>query len=406
MIEAVAVKRSNLLFKLLVPIVALASVGLVWAIVEARRAPQADEAGPAEPAERDGGAREIQLASAEVRQAAGIETAPVETRTLQDTITCNAMAAFNQNTHVKAAPKAGGIVHEIFVNVGQKVHAGDLLAIINSQDVGELKASYIKALVHEEHLRYTIERYKSATDAVAKKMLVETEHLLEEQVVDTQRIKTRLSEYGLSPHQIENIAKNKDISIQLPVTAPHDGTLLERHAVEGELVEAHQPLFDSADLTTMWLYLKIYETQLPNVRLGQQVTFLPDGLPGQKFAGKVTWISPQLDPETRTVQVWAEVANPDGQLRANMFGTAELTVEERHERLVVPQAAVQWHRDGHVVFVQKPNNLFEMRPVVVGLKDGRFWEVTSGLEVGENVATTGSFLLKSNLENPEFGKVE
>ena len=120
----------------------------------------------------------------------------------------------------------------------------------------------------------------------------------------------------------------------------------------------------------------------------------------------MTWISPEVDPQTRTIQLRAEVANNAGALRANMFGKGELSLEGAHDGLVVPSAAVQSHDGKQVVFVQKPDNLFEVRRINVGLKDEKFWEITSGLAPGENVATTGSFLLKSSLENPEFGKVE
>lgn len=89
-----------------------------------------------------------------------------------------------------------------------------------------------------------------------------------------------------------------------------------------------------------------------------------------------------------------------------MFGKGKLPLEQPLVRLVVPPTAVQSHHGNHIVFVQKPDNLFEVRQIEVGLKGEEFWEVTSGLKSGERVATVGSFLLKSNLENPEFGKVE
>lgn len=384
-----------------VPAAALAVAMLVRIAVRANR--------PAEENEQPAAAAEpttVRLDRPELGTAAGIEVEPVQSRKVESTISCNGSAGFNQNSYVKVPPKAEGILLSIHVDVGSQVHAGDVLAVVNSHVLGDLKASYLKALVHEEHLRWQVERYQAAAEGIAAKSLFETKHLLDEQVADTARIKNRLDNFGLSPAQVDAIVKAKDLSIQLPVIAPRDGVIVQRQAVVGEPVQTTTPLFAIADLNTMWVHLHVYESHLRFIQLNQALTFFPDGLSGEGFKGTVTWISPEIDAETRAIQLRAEVANRDGALRANMFGKGELLLEQPHPRLVVPQAAVQSHHGDHVVFVQKPDNVFEVRRIVVGLKDDKFWEVTAGLDPGEKVATTGSFLLKSNLENPDFGKVE
>ncbi len=410
MLESAAKRLRDRIVMIALPAVATGIVFLVWIGVQANRpvAKEADEtavqASDAETPEPTS----VRLGRGELLAAAGIEVAPVQARPVESTISCNGNAGFNLNRYVKVPPKAEGILRQIQVDVGSRVHAGDVLAVINSQVAGDLKASYLKAIIHEGHLRWQLDQYKTLSErqAVAVKSLLETEHLLEEQLADSARFKDRLGEFGYSAEQVEQIVKTKDISVQLPVVAPRDGVIVERHAVEGEPAKEQTPLFAIADLESMWLHLNVYESYLPHIRLGQSVTFFPDGLPGQGFAGTVTWISPEVDPQTRTIQLRAEVANREGALRANMFGKGELLVEKTHDRVVVPQAAVQSHHGNHIVFVQKPDNLFEVRRIVVGLKSDPFWEVTAGLQPGEKVATTGSFLLKSNLENADFGKVE
>jgi cobalt-zinc-cadmium efflux system membrane fusion protein len=402
-----AVKRlRNILIIVGVPAAALAAVLLARMAVNAQRPqPDADVSQTAE-TRGAGEATSVRLDRTELRAAAGIEVESVQSRSADAAISCNASASFNQNKYVKVPPKADGILAKINVDVGAAVRAGDVLAVVNSQTVGELKKEFINGLVHEEHLRWQVDRYKAAADGVAAKNLFEAQHLLEEQLTESARIRARLNEYGFAPPQVEMIAKAKDINIQLSVVAPRDGVIVYRQAVEGEPVTTTTPLFAIADLNTMWVQLYVYESSLPQIHLGQNMTFFPDGLPGQGFTGAVTWISPEVDPQTRTIQLRAEVANREGALRANMFGKGKLLVDGAHERLMVPQTAVQSYQGQHVVFVQKPDNLFELRPIVVGLKGDAFWEVTSGLQLGEKVATTGSFLLKSNLENPDFGKVE
>jgi membrane fusion protein, heavy metal efflux system len=390
---------------LCVPAAALVAVLLVWIAIRARRsAPEVAEA-PA-PAADTTELKQVRLVRPELEAAAGIEVAPVESRPLSATITCNGSAGFNQNNYVKIPPKAAGILRAIPVDVGQRVSTGDILAVVDSPDVGEAKAELLKALIHEEHLRWQIDKYKAAAEGIPAKNLFEAQHFLEEQRADTATIRARLRTFGLTPAEIADVVDRQDLAIQLNVLAPRGGTVVERHAVAGEPVAATAPLLAIADLDTMWVHLNVYESSLPSIRVGQDVTFYPDGMPQQGFNGKVDWISPQVDPLTRTIQLRAEVSNREGALRSNMFGKGVLAVEAPQDRLVVPQAAVQSHDGDHVVFVQKPAGLFEARRIALGVKNDQFWEVTSGLAAGEKVATTGSFLLKSNLENPDFGKIE
>lgn len=347
----------------------------------------------------------IQLAGSMVR-AAGIEVSPVTRRDCDQTIKCTGSVSFNLNKCVRVGPKADGILRSLNVDVGARVRAGDILAVVNSQTVGELKAGYIKGLIHEEHLRWQVARYKEAGEAIATKNLAETQHLLEEQVMDTARNTDRLRSYGLSTAELNGLVKAKDMGVALNVVTPLSGTVVERHGVEGEPAETTKPLFTVTDLGTLWLQLHIYESHARDLRVEQRVTFYPDGLPGESFDGTVRWISPQIDPQTRTIQVRAEIANRDEALRANMYGRAELHVEAPRKRLGVPPSAVQEYRGGHVVFIAEPHDRFAVRRVELGLKEPDFWEVISGVAPGERVATVGSFLLKSNLENPEFGSVE
>jgi cobalt-zinc-cadmium efflux system membrane fusion protein len=402
--------KSLRLDRLLVPAaaIAIAAAGLAWWAAGGSGSATSHEPadGPTAKGTSSEGPVSVRLARDQLGQAAGIDIESVQTQSVERTIRCNGNVEFDLNKFVKVPPRADGIINQIHFDVGASAHAGDVLAVINSQPFGDLKGSLLKALVHEEHLRWQIERYEKAGDGIAAKNLFETRHLLEEQRTDTARIKERLREYGLSRALIEHVVTDKDISIQLPVIAPRDGVVVERQAVEGQVARADTPLFALADLDVMWVHLAMDESQLSLVHLGQAVRFLPDGLPGQVFEGSITWISPKIDLQTRSIQLRAEVSNHNGALRANMFGKGELLVEQPQTRLVVPQAAVQTFDGQHVVFVQKPDNLFEVRRIGVGLKTDRFWEVTSGLKVGEKVATTGSFLLKSNLENPDFGKVE
>jgi cobalt-zinc-cadmium efflux system membrane fusion protein len=405
MVDSSAGQFRRIFITLGVPAAALVAVLLAWMAVRAHRS-VAELAEVSPPAADTAELKQVRLVRPELEAAAGIEVAPVESRPLSATITCNGSAGFNQNNYVKVPPKAAGILRAIPVDVGQRVGAGATLAVVDSPEVGEAKAELLKAVIHEEHLRWQIEKYKAAAEGIPAKSLLESQHFLEEQRADTATIRARLRTFGLTTTEIADVVDRQDLAIQLNVLAPRGGIVVERHAVAGEPVAATAPLLAIADLDTMWVHLNVYESSLPSIRVGQDVTFYPDGLPKEGFKGKVDWISPQVDPLTRTIQLRAEVSNREGSLRSNMFGKGVLAVEASHDRLVVPQAAVQSHDGDHVVFVQKPAGVFEARRIGLGVKSDQFWEVTFCLAAGEKVATTGSFLLKSNLENPDFGKIE
>lgn len=388
-------------------ILVLAAPLLAWGVVERERlfTRYAEEPTAADenPPQADPPAAATVRVDSRAVQAAGIEIEPVRVLPMENTISCPGGAAFNANRYVEVPPKADGSVRRVLVDVGQQVNKGDVLAVVSSDPVGELKASYLKALVHEEHLDWQVDSLKAAGQGIPAKALFEAEHLLKEQKTDTKRIWHRLRYFGLSDQDLKQIVDSQDPSADLNVLSPIDGTVVSRKAVEGEPVQATSPLFSVAQLAKIWVNLKCYENQLAAIRLGQPVTFFPDGLPGHGFSGTITWISAELNPQTRTVQLRAEVDNPSGLLKANMYGRAQITLDQPQERLAVPQAAVQMHGGGHYVFVQEGQDTFRARPIQLGQRKADVWEVTSGLSAGEKVATVGSFLLKSNLENPEFG---
>jgi len=336
------------------------------------------------------------------------ETAQVETRPVADSIVRNGRVGFNQNQFAQIVPRVEGVVRNIRADVGAKVQEGDVLAVVDSASLGDTKATYLNSLVKATHYENLVSRYRRLVEqqAIASKSLFEAEHLLEEHHTNASRAKQHLMNLGFSEGQIQQMIEAKDTSTQLPITAPWTGTVVDRKAVEGEVVNHASPLFALADLGSMWIHLSIYESDLRHVHLDQQMRFSADGLPGPEFDGKIDWISPEIDAQTRTVQVRSLVKNPGQALRANMFGKGRILIESSHQSLVVPQTAVQSHGAEHVVFVQRTPEHYELRRVAVGIRNDRFWEITSGVRRGEKVATTGSFLLKSNLENRDFGHVE
>jgi cobalt-zinc-cadmium efflux system membrane fusion protein len=342
------------------------------------------------------------------RNMAGMQFATIESRAVSSELTCNGSVSFNENRYAQIRPRVDGILRHIRLDVGAVVHAGDELAIVDSATLGEYKASFVYAVVNVKYTETYCERLRRLAEqqAIPSKTLFEMEHMLQEQQLDVARARQKLVNLGFTPDQIDKFVADNDTHAELTITAPWDGVLVQRHAVEGEAVSGSVPVFAIADLGTMWVQLSVYESDLRRIHLDQPLTFVPDGLPDQSFAGKVTWISPEVDAQTRTIRVRGEVSNAGGALRSNMFGKGRLVVQSSRDSLVVPPEAVQVYGDRNVVFVPKDPQHFDVRNVEIGIKGADYWEVKSGLSAGEQVVTTGSFLLKSNLENDAFGKVE
>ena len=184
----------------------------------------------------------------------------------------------------------------------------------------------------------------------------------------------------------------------LPLTAPFDGQVVDRNAATGEVVLATQPktLFIVADIRQVHVDLDVNPEDMAAVRVGQPIRFRPnDGGPEAK--GEVSHLSPEVNDKTRRVQVHAEVANEDRRLRPNTFGSGQIIIAERTRAVVVPSEAVQSDGKASLVFVRVSPTVFEARPVQLGLRERNLVEV-SGVREGEEVVTTGSYLLKSELQ--------
>jgi cobalt-zinc-cadmium efflux system membrane fusion protein len=183
----------------------------------------------------------------------------------------------------------------------------------------------------------------------------------------------------------------------LEVRAPFAGEIIERTAVRGVQVEAGKALFTVADRSTMWAMLNLPETALAHVKVGQVVELRVDSLPGQTSTGKLTWISTEVNDRTRLARARAEVPNPAGTLRANMFAQARILARQTDKALLLPTSAIQRVEGNALVFVKKADDLYEARAVRLGAKFNGQQEIRAGLLPEEVVAVRHVFPLKSQL---------
>ena len=206
----------------------------------------------------------------------------------------------------------------------------------------------------------------------------------------------KLKLFDISDDQIAELEKTRQPQRTLRVNAPIDGIVVEKMAVQGQMVEAGMKLYRLADLGIVWVQSQIYEQDLALLKLGQEAEVSLSYLPDRKFRGRVTYIYPTVDEKTRTARVRMEFHNPGLFLKPGMFATVELNAEIEPSALLVPDSAVLRSGEKNTVFVALDNGHFEPREVTLGPRaENNTYEVLSGLKEGERVVTSGQFMLDS-----------
>lgn len=249
--------------------------------------------------------------------------------------------------------------------------------------------------------------FAAAHEAIEIEM--ETEHLALERALRVAEVsldvaRRRLRVLGLSDEEIVALGAGEDAALsRFTVRSPMGGEVVVREAVVGEAVTATESLFAVADTSRLWLLLSLEERDLVAVEKGDRVVFTVEGIPGQSFEGQIDWVSSAVEEPSRTVRARVPLTNPEGLLRANMFGRARIMVHEEAELLTVPESAVQSDGCCSIVFVQDGPTTYRPRKVSLGMAARGAVEVRSGLAVGDTVVTAGSFLLKTEVLKSSIG---
>lgn len=315
----------------------------------------------------------------------GLEFAVVTRRAWAEPLRFPAEVGFNLKTMATPAARAAGRVEKILAFPGDRVAAGRTLMLIYSPDFLALQAELLQAA-----------RQAAGNQADASRK--ETW----DSILNAARNRLRLLD--LSETEVEGIEKNGRAEEFLPVKAPVSGTVIENLVSAGEQVEAGAPLLKLADLSTVWLDVKVFEKDLARVHEGVQVEVRAAAFPDKVFSGRLVLLSAELDRATRTAAGRVEVGNKNGRLRPGMFCEAFISPGPQTESLFVPAGAVHPLDGRTVVFVPVSDTVFETRDVERGRTVNGLVEVTGGLAEGEKVVTRGSFLLKSELLKSALGE--
>lgn len=336
---------------------------------------------------------------------AGIKTHLLQTESVADMITANAEVCYPPGKIVKVAPRFSGVIRKSSVALGQEVSAGSVLAEIESSEFGQAKSDYLQAIAVSELKQKSFDREKELFEKKAGTIreYQEAETQLAEAKLAVQGLEQKLKLFGMTDEQIAVVRDKKDISPLISVFAPFDGTVVDVSAVPGEIANSERPIFSIANVDRMWAALDIYESNLSRITKDQKVTLTVEGLAPKKFPGKIAAVAGEVNENTRTIRVYADLKNVDGLLKARMYGRAEVTVRAEEPRLLVPRQAVQSDGDCSLVFVSTASGTFQSRKVELGKAFKNSYEVLGGLAAGEQVVTVGSFMLKTEVLRGQMG---
>jgi len=359
--------------------------------------------------------------SEHARAMASVETAPVQRRKMSREIRVVGKVQYNETALANITTRVEGYVERLFVDyTGIEVKPGDHLVEIYSPDL----------LVAQQELLVALESQRNPT------------------VVESAKRKLLL--WGLTQEQVDDLVRDKKVSDRITLYSPIQGTVTEKMVVQKAMVKPGEMLYRLANLESVWVYLDIYEYELPWVQYGQMVEIKSEALPGQSFTGRVWFISPVLNEETRTVKVLLNINNTEKKLKPGMYVSAVIRAElladgkpaptgvegqwscpmhplviqpqagqcpvckmtlvqipgtptgakldGEHLLLAVPVSAVLDSGVRKLVYVEKAQGQFLPVEIVTGPRTDDSYPVLSGLNEGEKVAVRGNFLLDSQLQ--------
>jgi membrane fusion protein, heavy metal efflux system len=291
--------------------------------------------------------------------------------------------------------RAAGVVRSIRADVGSRVARGAPLAVLESSAVGEdrsrLETARARVAAAEATYRREKELYAKGVSA-----LREVEEAERDLAAARAEVTAAAGALGMAGTE-DGVAGN------YVLRAPIAGTVTRRAATVGTLVGTDVALFEIVNVSNLWADIDVPEASVSRVMPGQRIVLQVDGLPGRDFQGEVKFVSPVIDPATRTARARASLENRDGALRANMYAKARIIDNANTASVLVPKEAVQEAKGVQLVFVQLAPDAFEARRVrTLPAEDGRV-AIASDVRPGERVVTTGSFLLKTETLKESIG---
>ena len=352
-----------------------------------------------------GGGLKVRFASPESASKAGVVTGYAEPQEVTFGEAALGELTFNGNKLAVVTPFADGVIRSIFVDVGQSVEKGQLLAEMSSPTVANAKSDLVKALVELERALLAYEREESLLkgEISSKKNYEHAQADYAVGVSEVDRTRQQLLNLGLTEEELVSVEEKRTTSSILPLRAPFDGSIIERVAVVGTAVHTGALVFRIADLTTMWLELSVPESAAVRLQTGAEVRATFAAFPDEIFGGELIWIASHVDESSRTVNARALMPNLGKRLKSGHFGNAVIKHSASKYSLTVPSDAVQTIDSQTIVFARLEDDLYEARVVQIGPVSGDRISIIGGLFSDDEIAISESYILKSELLKAKLG---
>ena len=333
-------------------------------------------------ADEDGGmenmpAGAVRLSSAK-QQLIGVQTTTVEREKVFRTIRAVGQLTADETKLAHVHLKVAGWIDQVYVDyIGKLVKKGEPLFTLYSPDLVATEQEYLIARKGKQYLgNSTFPEASQGADSLL------------------QSARERLRLWDISDEQIKKLDETGEVTRTLTFYSPIDGFVIDRKAFPQTNVTPDMELYTVADLSTIWVTAEVYEYEVPFVRVGQQAQMELSYAQGKSYAGRVTYIYPTVDPQTRTVKIRLEFPNPNFELKPQMYSNVLLNIDYGNQ-VVVPQAAVLDSGERQTVFVAMGDGYFAPREIQTGAKVDEKIIVLSGLKPGETIVTSGNFLIDS-----------
>jgi cobalt-zinc-cadmium efflux system membrane fusion protein len=341
----------------------------------------------------------------DVVRAAGINTVAAGLDSLPATVDLTGEIAADPDRSAQLAARIAGRIVAVKAKEGDRVKAGQVIAVLESPDLARARATLASAVARGRATRLNAERLKSLE---AKSLASGQEVAVavgEAAALDAEIAAARQTLSALGQGTDEALGGSARVTIRTPLA----GFILSRDAVQGQSVDAGHVIAVVGDLEHAYFLGRLFEKDLARVRVGARVEVRLNAYPSDLLEGKIETIGRQLDPAARTVTARIVVRNHGDLVKVGLFGTARVVVgraETPTKRVVVPFSAVTRVANKDVVFVRQPDGDFELHPVTVGRSAGGRVELLSGVREGEQVVVVGTFSLKSAILKSTFGEEE
>jgi len=298
---------------------------------------------------------------------ANVSTIKIKRENLKKELTAYSYLDFVEQNRKTIPAKFNGRIEKLFVDkTGEYIKKGQPLFEIYSPDLVQAQNEFLIALSSNKN------ENNSLLDASKKKLEL----------------------FGLTDNQIDELKKAGEIKLTLTYYSPVSGTVIEKKVQEGMYVNEGTVIYEAVELSTLWNIAEVNETDLSTIKLGSKVKLKLKAYPGEEFTGKVTFIYPVINSQTRTVKIRSEFSSQNNKLKPQMYGET-VFLDDAGTGLLVPADAVIFSGNKNVVWVKTADGMFEGRSVELGQKFGDKYQIISGLNEGDEVAASGGFLIDS-----------